>query len=151
MQPCDVLGLALVYDVYSFAGLYPNCTHEIPNTLDGLLKTKVTETPSTTYECIGTGVTLSGAATIGLDSANYQKLSGNPLWARDLDVQRKLHSASTWTTIATVVVQSNATGSWSKVVSSAAGTWDYRTVYAGETALHSTFSPTATVTWGNPC
>jgi hypothetical protein len=151
MQPCDVMGLALAYDVYSFSGSYPNCSDGIPNTLDGKLKTKITMATASQVLCVGTAITISGVASVGLDSTNYRQLSGNPLWNRSIHVQRKLSSQpdTSYVTIATVTATS--TGGWSRSVSQSAGAYNFRATYDGETALHSQVSPAVTLTWSSAC
>lgn len=98
-----------------------------------------------------TAVTLSGVATVGLDSTNYQQLSGNPLYNGSIHVQRKPSAQpdTAYVTIATVTA--TTTGGWSRSISQSAGAYTFRATYHGETALHSQVSPTATITWSSAC
>jgi hypothetical protein len=147
MQPCDVLGLALAYDVYTFPGGYPDCAHHIPNNLDGLLKTKVAKTTGDAFACPGDPVTFAGTAQIETDATNYRELSANPLWGRSIVIQRRSAGTSTWSTYATVLAQANGTGTWSKSVTATSGSYEFRGRFAGEAGLHDDNSGFVTITW----
>jgi hypothetical protein len=95
---CDVATLQRVYDV-------PTASTRISTCLD--LDTTVTLATSTTAVIVGGTATFTATLKIDADSA-YQRLSGNTLSNRTVNLQRRPPGSTTWTTVSAMTAGSAA-------------------------------------------
>jgi hypothetical protein len=76
---CDTATMQMKYDVFTYAGRYPDCWDEVANTnTDGSLKAGLSATPSATVVCSGTTIAVEGRLYIQ-NQDSYERLGNNNL------------------------------------------------------------------------
>jgi hypothetical protein len=128
---CDVARLQLEYELQSAAGRVSTCLS---------LATSLSIVPGATYVYPGNSVRITGNLKIA-SASSARLLSGDPLSARTISLQRRVPGSTTWSTIGTLSANSTA-GSYGLTITPSA-TYDYRLVFAapsGEGLLGSTSS-----------
>jgi hypothetical protein len=151
-KECDQASLQLNYGLKSVTGSYADCLDHVPNAGSSGLATDQTVSSSTGTTCIGLNLTRSGR--ISTEShASYGELSNLGIAGREILIDRKLDSSSTWNTgWSSVTTTSAQTGNnWSYSFSeNVANTYDYRIRLVAEDGLSSS-SKIITLTFFAPC
>lgn len=155
VQKCDEAAFQLLYDLAALAGVYADCfDHITGHGVNGLVSTATASAPIASA-CYGTALSITGRLEI-LTNSNYGTLGGNPLASRTVFIDRKLHSAGTWTADYSSAVATNAnTGTnWSRSFTengtSGSVTYDYRAHYKGEAGVDAAYSGVVSLTWKAP-
>ncbi len=156
IQKCDQAAAQLLYDLAALAGVYADCfDHVTGHGVSGLVSSATASAPVASA-CYGTALSINGRLEVQTNT-NYGTLSGNPLASRTVYVDRKLHSAGTWTVdYATAVANNSNTGNnWSRSFTesgtSGSVTYDFRAHYKGETGVDPAYSGVVSLTWRYPC
>lgn len=153
---CDVLSLAIDYDLDSFNGVYPGCVDHLgaPAIQNDDIDTKVIQDNTTLLLCVGQSFTLSGTAKI-VTASILGELSANGLAGRTVTIYRRT-SSGTFGAYTTTTVAGGEGGAWSKSISNASlATYIFQTRYAPNTTddptLDGDSSGEKTVTWSSAC
>ena len=154
VQKCDEASFQLLYDLAALAGVYADCFDDIAgHGVTGLVSSATASAPVASA-CYGTALSITGRLEI-LTNSNYGTLGGNPLASRTIFMDRKLHSAGTWTVdyssaVASNVSGNNWSGSFTVTGSSGSTTYDYRAHFKGEAGVDPVYSGTVSLTWKAP-
>ena len=150
-ERCDEAALQLLWDLADLAGPYADCLDHVGGAGTTGLRTALSIGSSGYRGCTGSAATVGGRLATATDS-RYGKLSGNPLAGRLVRLDRKLRSATTWTTGVDAIVATGAAAgtNWSRGLvspSGLAGTWDYRARFEGDRSLDPSAPAAFSVTW----
>ena len=154
---CDVLSLAIDYDIDSFNGTYPGCADHLgaPAAQNGDIDTTVTQSTAALQVCVGQSFTFTGTAKV-VTASILGELSANGLAGRTVTIYRRTLSGS-YASYSTATVASGEGGSWSRAISNAAGaTYVFQARYTPDATDDPTLDGDSsgvekTVTWGTAC
>ncbi|MFM2106926.1 MAG: hypothetical protein RL338_1958 [Chloroflexota bacterium] len=150
-ERCDEAALQLLWDLADLAGPYADCLDHIGGAGTSGLRTTLSIGSTGYRACTGSTAAVGGRLATATDS-RYGKLSGNPLAGRLVRLDRKLRSATTWTTGVDAIAATAVSGgtNWSRALASPsglAGTWDYRARFEGDRSLDPAATVGFSVTW----
>ncbi len=114
---CDVLSLAIDYDLDSFDGVYPGCVDHLgaPAIQNDDIDTAITQNTTTLLLCVGQSFSFAGTAKIVTASVLGQ-LSANGLAGRTVTIYRRTPTGS-FVAYTTASVVSGEGGAWSRTIS----------------------------------
>lgn len=154
---CDVLSLAIDYDLDTFSGIYPGCGDHLgaPAAQNGDIDTTVSQSTTTLRLCVGQAFSFTGTARI-VTASILGELSGNGLAGRTVTIYRRSVGGA-YAAYTTATVASGEGGSWSRAISSPA---EAIYVFQARYSPNATDAPTLdgdssavekTVTWDTTC
>jgi hypothetical protein len=120
---CDVARLQLEYELQDSSDDVSTCL-ALPTVLS------FTATPTSAY--VGSTVAFAANLKVKLDAANNRAMSGDPLSARTVLLQRRAVGATTWTTVATMVPSGSTDGLYNALWSPTM-TYDWRVLFSTPT------------------
>jgi hypothetical protein len=127
---CDVLSLAIDYDLDDFAGVYPGCADHLgaPAAQNADIDTTVTQSTTTLTLCVNQSFSFTGTARI-VTAAILGELSGNGLAGRTVSIYRRTPSG-TFAAYTTTTVAGGEGGAWSRAISNvSAATYIFQARY----------------------
>ena len=152
---CDLLSLAIDYDIDNFTDTYPGCGDHLgaPATQNGDIDTTATQNTASVVLCAGQSFSFTGTLKI-VTASILGELSANGLAGRTVTIYRRTPTGS-FVSYTTATVASGEGGAWSRSISSTlAATYVFQARYAPNTtddaALDGDSSGVEkTVTWDN--
>jgi hypothetical protein len=154
-RECDQAGLQMKYGMYQFTGQFADCLDHVAGAGAGGLTTVQTVSATSGTTCAGQSLSRSGRISTQSNS-NYGRLSNIGIAIRTIQIDRKLHSSSTWTANwSSVATTSEQTAdNWSRSFTenpAVTTTYDYRLHYLGEAGVAPSYSATLSLTFLKPC
>ena len=150
--PCDEAAAQLEYGFANASGPIADCFDVKPGDgVRGLNAALTLSSPASVSRCWNTTATATGRLALA-DSAAYEDMRDTALAGRVVRIDRKLSTATTWTSGVFTATAADAAGNnWSRsITTSSPGTYNYRATFlttAADPAVNSSNQVTWTVQW----